>query len=65
MPSVKIFHKMILVSGLTSIGVLAPPRNTSTPANTTDVGQSGDLDDHGLTVNTTNEGLGNTVVGNY
>ena len=56
---------MILVSGLTSIGVLAPPRNTSTPANTTDVGQSGDLDDHGLTVNTTNEGLGNMVVGNY
>ena len=47
-------------SGFTSIGILSPPRNTSTPA----AGQSGDPDDHGLTVNTINEGLGNTVVGN-
>ena len=51
-------------SGLTSNDILAPPRNTSTPAVTTDVGQSGDPDDPGRTVNTTNEELGNTVVGN-
>jgi len=49
-------------SGLTRLSILAPPRNTSTPATTTDVGQSGNLDDHGLSVNTINEGLVNTVV---
>ena len=50
-------------SGLTGNGILAPSRNTSTPAVTTDVGQSGDPDDHGFTVNASYEGLGNTVVG--